>query len=91
MDCLRPGCVANVKSAEIQSKSGIAVVGFLDRYGLVILAVFVLVALPLGLDSFRLGLAAKYLCFAFPAVGIVLPLGLRRRAESRTRCLFRAW
>ena len=75
MDCLRPGCVANVKSAEIQSKSGIAVVGFLDRYGLVILAVFVLVALPLGLDSFRLGLAAKYLCFAFPAVGIVLLWG----------------
>lgn len=75
MDCLRPGCVANVKSAGIQSKSGIAVVGFLDRYGLVILAVFVLVALPLGLDSFRLGLAAKYLCFAFPAVGIVLLWG----------------
>ncbi|RZO14359.1 MAG: urea ABC transporter permease subunit UrtC [Candidatus Thioglobus sp.] len=75
MDCLRPGCGANVKSAGIQSKSGIAVVGFLDRYGLVILAVFVLVALPLGLDSFRLGLAAKYLCFAFPAVGIVLLWG----------------
>ena len=75
MDCLRPGCGANVKSAGIQSKSGIAVVGFLDQYGLVILAVFVLVALPLGLDSFRLGLAAKYLCFAFPAVGIVLLWG----------------
>ena len=75
MDCLRPGCGANVKSAGIQSKSGIAVVGVLDRYGLVILAVFVLVALPLGLDSFRLGLAAKYLCFAFPAVGIVLLWG----------------
>ena len=74
MDCLRPGCGADVKSAGTQSRGG-AVVGFLDRYGLVILAVFVLVALPLGLDSFRLGLAAKYLCFAFPAVGIVLLWG----------------
>lgn len=75
MGCLRPGCGADVKSAGIQSRGGSAVVGFLDRYGLVILAVFVLVALPLGLDSFRLGLAAKYLCFAFPAVGIVLLWG----------------
>jgi len=64
-----------VKGAGTQSRGGSAVVGFLDRYGLVILAVFVLVALPLGLDSFRLGLAAKYLCFAFPAVGIVLLWG----------------
>ena len=75
MGCSRPGCGADVKSAGIQSRGGSAVVGFLDRYGLVILAVFVLVALPLGLDSFRLGLAAKYLCFAFPAVGIVLLWG----------------
>ncbi|MDC0166551.1 urea ABC transporter permease subunit UrtC [Gammaproteobacteria bacterium] len=75
MDCLRLGCGADVKGAGAQSRGGSAVVGFLDRYGLVILAVFVLVALPLGLDSFRLGLAAKYLCFAFPAVGIVLLWG----------------
>ena len=75
MDCLRPGCGADVKSAGTQSRGGSALVGFLDRYSLVILAVFVLVALPLGLDSFRLGLAAKYLCFAFPAVGIVLLWG----------------
>ena len=75
MDCSRLGCGADVKGAGTQSRGGSAVVGFLDRYGLVILAVFVLVALPLGLDSFRLGLAAKYLCFAFPAVGIVLLWG----------------
>ena len=34
-----------------------------------------LVALPAVLDPFRLGLAAKYLCFAFAAVGIVLIWG----------------
>ncbi|MEK9942287.1 MAG: urea ABC transporter permease subunit UrtC, partial [Gammaproteobacteria bacterium] len=47
----------------------------LDRFGLAILAIFVLVVLPLALDTFRLGLAAKYLCFAFPAIGIVLLWG----------------
>ena len=34
-----------------------------------------LLALPAVLDPFRLGLAAKYLCFAFAAVGIVLIWG----------------
>ncbi len=74
MASLRPGCDADVKSA-VKSSSGNALVGFLDRFGLIILAVFVLVVLPLALDTFRLGLAAKYLCFAFPAVGIVLLWG----------------
>ena len=83
MDCSRLGCGADVKGAGTQSRGGSAVVGFLDRYGLVILAVFVLVALPLGLDSFRLGLAAKYLCFAFPAVGIVLLWGYGGVLSSR--------
>jgi len=63
-----------VKSAGTHSSAG-GVVGVLERYGLVILAVFILVVLPLALDTFRLGLAAKYLCFAFPAVGIVLLWG----------------
>ena len=74
MASLRPGCDADVKGA-VKSSSGNALVGFLDRFGLIILAVFVLVVLPLALDTFRLGLAAKYLCFAFPAVGIVLLWG----------------
>jgi urea transport system permease protein len=74
MACLQQGCDARVKSSETHS-GGSTLVGFLDRFGLVILAVFVLVVLPLALDTFRLGLAAKYLCFAFPAVGIVLLWG----------------
>lgn len=52
-----------------------SLVDLLDRYGMAILALLVLVVIPLTLDMFRLGLAAKYLCFAFPAVGIVLIWG----------------
>ena len=74
MASLRPGCDADVKGA-VKSSSGNALVGFLERFGLIILGVFILVVLPLALDTFRLGLAAKYLCFAFPAVGIVLLWG----------------
>ena len=48
---------------------------FLDKYALLILAVLILVVLPSFLSMFRLGLAAKYLSFAFPAVGIVLIWG----------------
>jgi urea transport system permease protein len=46
-----------------------------EKYGFLILAVLLLVALPLGLNVFRLGLAAKYLSLAFCAVGIVLIWG----------------
>ncbi len=45
------------------------------RYALVILAILLLVVLPLSLNIFRLGLAAKYLSLAFCAVGIVLIWG----------------
>ena len=51
------------------------VVDLLDRFSVVILAFLVLLVIPFALDVFRLGLAAKYLCFAFPAVGIVLIWG----------------
>ncbi len=47
----------------------------LEKYGLLILAVLLLVVLPLSLNVFRLGLAAKYLSLAFCAVGIVLIWG----------------
>lgn len=47
----------------------------IERYSVTILAVLLLVALPLALDGFRLGLFAKYLSFAFAAVGIVLVWG----------------
>jgi urea transport system permease protein len=46
-----------------------------EKYGVLILAVLLLVVLPLGLNIFRLGLAAKYLSLAFCAVGIVLIWG----------------
>jgi urea transport system permease protein len=47
----------------------------LGRLGLPILALILLIAMPLALSEFRLNLLAKYLCFAFPAVGIVLIWG----------------
>ncbi len=49
--------------------------GLLDRYGVVLLAIFILLVLPLSLGIFRLGLLAKYLSLAFCAVGIVLIWG----------------
>ncbi len=48
---------------------------WIGRAGLAILAVFLFAVLPLSLDVFRLGLAAKYLSLAFCAVGIVLIWG----------------
>lgn len=47
----------------------------MERYPVPILAVLLLVAPPLALDGFRLALFAKYLSFAFAAVGIVLVWG----------------
>lgn len=47
----------------------------MDMLGILILAVLLLVVVPLTLDIFRLGLAAKYLSLAFCAVGIVLVWG----------------
>ncbi len=44
-------------------------------WSLALLALLLAVAVPLALDPFRLGLTAKYLCFAFAAVGIVLIWG----------------
>ncbi len=49
--------------------------GLLNRYALILLAIVILVVLPLSLGIFRLGLLAKYLSFAFCAVGIVLIWG----------------
>jgi len=47
----------------------------ISRLGLPIIAVLLLIVFPLVLSEFRLNLLAKYLCFAFPAVGIVLIWG----------------
>ncbi len=46
----------------------------LEAAGLIALAVL-LVSVPWMLDEFRQQLAAKYLCFAFPAIGLVLLWG----------------
>jgi urea transport system permease protein len=46
----------------------------LDRLALPIVVVLLL-AVPFTLSDFRLSLLAKYLCFAFPAIGIVLIWG----------------
>ncbi|MCB5184623.1 urea ABC transporter permease subunit UrtC [Methylobacillus gramineus] len=43
--------------------------------GLAILAVFIMIVLPLGLDPFRIGLIGKYLTYAFVAVSLVLLWG----------------
>ena len=48
---------------------------WIGRAGLAILALLLFAVLPLTLDIFRLGLAAKYLSLAFCAVGIVLIWG----------------
>ena len=48
---------------------------FADRYALAILALLLLVAIPVLCGTFRLGLFAKYLSFAFCAVGLVLTWG----------------
>jgi urea transport system permease protein len=47
----------------------------LDRFALLILAFLLLLVLPFAFDVFRLGLAAKYLCLGFCAVGVVLSWG----------------
>lgn len=44
-------------------------------YGLLILAVLILVVFPLVLDAFRLNMVGKYLTYAFVAVGLVLCWG----------------
>ncbi len=47
----------------------------LGKLGFPLLALLLLIVVPLSLSEFRLSLAAKYLCFAFPAIGIVLIWG----------------
>src|SRR6202046_426254 len=51
---------------------------FLNRsemVGLAVLALLLVVLLPLSLDIFRLNLVAKYLTYAFVAIGLVLCWG----------------
>ena len=43
--------------------------------GLIVLSVIILILLPLILNTFRLNLAGKYLCYAFACLGLVLCWG----------------
>jgi len=69
------------KPARQGANGGVAVAGVAmergwgEKYAFVILAVLLLLVVPLSLDVFRLGLAAKYLSLGFCAVGIVLIWG----------------
>jgi urea transport system permease protein len=47
----------------------------LERAGLIITALLIFVVFPVSMSPFRLGLVAKYLCYAFPAIGLVLCWG----------------
>jgi urea transport system permease protein len=52
--------------------------GFLNRkdlFGLLMLALLIVVVLPLSVDIFRLNLVGKYLTYAFVAIGLVLCWG----------------
>jgi urea transport system permease protein len=46
-----------------------------DAIAILLLALVILVALPLGLDAFRLNLIGKYLTYGFVALGLVLCWG----------------
>ena len=43
-----------------------------EMVGILVLAAFLVVILPLCLDVFRLNLVAKYLTYAFVALGLVV-------------------
>lgn len=58
-----------------RQNGGDGLIGLLNRHGVVLLALLLLVAMPMLLDTFRLSLMAKYLSLAFCAVGIVLIWG----------------
>jgi urea transport system permease protein len=66
---------ANATSKGVAGSSKPAAADRLGMLGVPILAILLLVVLPLALSEFRLSLLAKYLCFAFPAIGIVLIWG----------------
>jgi urea transport system permease protein len=67
--------VTAIKPAVASGGARIALIDRLDRHAFLILALLLLLVLPLALSEFRLSLVAKYLCFAFPAAGIVLIWG----------------
>lgn len=67
--------VSTMTAADSQALAGAVARAPFAWWSIGLLAVLLAVVLPLALDPFRLGLAAKYLCLAFAAVGIVLIWG----------------
>jgi len=62
-------------SAAPSISGAVRATALLERYSVVLLALLILVAVPAVCGAFRLGLFAKYLSFAFCAVGLVLTWG----------------
>ncbi len=64
---MSPATTAPTEQAGLLGRKDVLFIG--------VFALFVLVAIPLGLDPFRLGLVGKYLTFGFVALGLVLCWG----------------
>ena len=62
-----------------------------ELIGILVLAVFLVVILPLCLDVFRLNLVAKYLTYAFVALGLVICWGYGGILEPRAGRVLRSW
>ena len=63
-----------------------------ELIGILLLAVFLVVVLPLTLDVFRLNLVAKYLTYAFVALGLVVcwgygGIGRENSQQIEVQCL----
>lgn len=67
--------VASTPNASAATPAVQRIASFLQRYSWIILALVLLVVIPSLSSTFRLGLYAKYLCFGFCAVGLVLCWG----------------
>lgn len=75
MDTGERSAVLSAPNHAVSVTTGSALRGAAPWWSLALLALLLAVVIPLALDPFRLGLAAKYLCFSFAAVGIVLIWG----------------
>jgi urea transport system permease protein len=75
MDTGERSAVLSAPNHAVSVTTGSALRSAAPWWSLALLALLLAVVIPLALDPFRLGLAAKYLCFSFAAVGIVLIWG----------------
>ena len=75
MDTGERSAVLSAPNHAVSVTTGSALRSAAPWWSLALIALLLAVVIPLALDPFRLGLAAKYLCFSFAAVGIVLIWG----------------